>query len=167
VLTKLTVWKCNTIFKQGKFYLGPMRSVFIFVIFLFAFVAHGQQNSFWQTLAEVGFEQRKDPRGYSYEAPLFSQNLRRWNGKKIKLKGYVIPVGEVGDPQKFMLSSLPFNVCYFCGAAGPETVVQVEADRPVEFTTKPVVMEGIIFLNDNDPDQHIYILRAAKILITQ
>jgi hypothetical protein len=144
-----------------------VRNFFAIILCCALFSAFGQQNSFWQTLAEVGFEQRKDKSGYSYEAPLFSQNLRRWNGKKIKLKGYVIPVGEVGDPKKFMLSSLPFNVCYFCGAAGPETVVQVEAERPVEFTTKSVVMEGIIFLNDNDPDQHIYILKAAKILTTQ
>ncbi len=144
-----------------------MRVVFILIVFVSGVSARAQQNSFWQTLAEVGFEQRKDKNGYSYEAPLFSQNLRRWNNKIIKLKGYVIPVGEIGDPNKFMLSSLPFNVCYFCGAAGPETVVQVEAERPVEFTTKPVLMEGLLLLNDKDPDRHIYILKSAKILSTQ
>ncbi len=144
-----------------------MRVVWILVICLTAFPLRAQQNSFWQTLAEVGFEQRKDNNGYSYEAPLFSQNLRRWNGKKIRLKGYVIPVGEVGDPKKFMLSSLPFNVCYFCGAAGPETVVQVESDQAVEFTTRPIVMEGILFLNDKNPDQHIYLLKEAKTITTQ
>src|SRR5882724_10958094 len=143
--------------------LALMRVVLVAVIFLAGFHVRAQENSFWQTLAEVGFDQRKDKNGYSYEAPLFSQNLRRWNGKKIKLKGYVIPVGEVGDPKKFMLSSMPFNVCYFCGAAGPETVVQIEAARPVEFTTKPVIMEGILLLNDSDPDQHIYMLNAAKL----
>ena len=121
-----------------------------------------QENSFWQTLAEVGFEQRKDKNGYSFEVPLFSKNLKTWNGKKIRLKGFVIPVGEVGDPKKFMLSSLPFNVCYFCGAAGPETVVQVESDQVVNFTTKPVIMEGILQLNDKYPDHHIYILKSAK-----
>ncbi|HWA34001.1 MAG TPA: hypothetical protein VG737_07725, partial [Cyclobacteriaceae bacterium] len=82
---------------HGKFYIGRMRSILTVVVFVLAVSAQAQENSFWQTLAEVGFEQRKDKSGYSYEAPLFSQNLRRWNGKKIRLKGYVIPVGEVGD----------------------------------------------------------------------
>lgn len=139
-----------------------MRVMMTIVILLTALLAKAQESSFWHTLAEVGFEQRKDKNGYSFEVPLFSKNLKTWNGKKIQLKGFVIPIGEVGDPKKFMLSSLPFNVCYFCGAAGPETVVQVESDQVVNFTTKPVTVEGILQLNDKDPDNHIYILKSAK-----
>ncbi len=144
-----------------------MYSARTLILFLLLFLVHvtviqAQESSFWHTLAEVGFEQRKDKNGYSFEVPLFSKNLKTWNGKKIRLKGFVIPVGEVGDPKKFMLSSLPFNVCYFCGAAGPETVVQVESDQVVNFTTKPVIIEGILQLNDKDQDNHIYILKSAK-----
>lgn len=122
-----------------------------------------QDKNFWHVLAEVGFKKEKK-NGYEIEVPLFSNHLKSWNGKKIKLKGYVIPVGEVGDESKFMFSSLPFNVCYFCGAAGPETIMEVESTQKVKFTSQAIWMEGILQLNENDPDRHIYILKTAKVI---
>ncbi len=122
-----------------------------------------QEKNFWHVLAEVGFRKEKK-NGYEMEVPLFSAHLKSWDGKKIKVKGYVIPVGEVGDESKFMFSSLPFNVCYFCGAAGPETIMEVESTQKVKFTSQAIWMEGILRLNEKDPDRHIYILKAAKVI---
>jgi len=122
-----------------------------------------QDKNFWQVLAEVRFIKEKK-NGYEMEVPLFSNHLKSWNGKMISLKGFVIPVGEVGDESKFMLSSLPFNVCYFCGAAGPETIMEVESTENVKFTSQAIWMEGILQLNEKDPDRHIYILKAAKVV---
>jgi hypothetical protein len=122
-----------------------------------------QDNNFWHVLAEVGFRKEKK-NGYEIEVPLFSNHLKSWDGKKIKVKGYVIPVGEVGDESKFMFSSLPFNVCYFCGAAGPETIMEVESTQKVKFTSQAIWMEGTLQLNEKDPDRHIYILKAAKVI---
>jgi hypothetical protein len=129
-----------------------------------SFVVRAQTNNFWQVLAEVGFQTRKDANGSIIETPVFSKNLKSFNGKKIKLKGFVIPINEVGDQDKFMLSSLPFNVCYFCGAAGPETVIEVMSDDGVRFSSKPIWVEGILSLNDNDPDHHMYILKSAQLI---
>jgi len=114
-------------------------------------------------LSEVSFRKEKK-NGYEMEVPLFSNHLKSRDGKKIKLKGYVIPVGEVGDESKFMLSSLPFNVCYFCGAAGPETIIEVESIQKVKFTSQAIWMEGILQLNEKDPDRHIYILKSANLI---
>lgn len=122
-----------------------------------------QKKNFWHVLAEVSFRKEKK-NDYEMEVPLFSAHLKNWNGKKIKLKGYVIPVGEVGDENKFMFSSLPFNVCYFCGAAGPETIMEVEATEKVKFTSQAIWMEGVLQLNEKDPDRHIYILKSANVI---
>jgi hypothetical protein len=62
-----------------------------------------------------------------------------------------------------MLSSLPFSTCYFCGGAGPETVIEVETGEKIPFTIKPIQMEGILILNDQDPDHHIYRLISASL----
>lgn len=121
-----------------------------------------QSQNFWQVLAEVGFQSKKDKSGYQIETPVFSSTLKSWNGKKVKLKGYVVPVSEVGDTDKFMLSSLPFNVCYFCGAAGPETVIEVESTEKINFSSKAIWMEGTLQLNDKDPDHHMYQLKFAR-----
>lgn len=122
-----------------------------------------QEKNFWQVLAEVNFK-REIREGYEVEVPQFSKYLKTWNGKKIRLKGFVIPVGEVGDASKFMFSSLPFNVCYFCGAAGPETIMEVETNEKVKFTSKSIWMEGILILNESDPDHHMYILKSATVI---
>lgn len=121
-----------------------------------------QEKNFWHVLAEVSFRKEKK-NDYEMEVPIFSTHLKSWNGKKVKLKGYVIPVGEVGDESKFMFSSLPFNVCYFCGAAGPETIMEVESAEKVKFTSQAIWMEGILQLNEKDPDRHIYILKSANV----
>ena len=121
-------------------------------------------QNFWHVLAEVGFQTRKDANGAMVEIPVFSKNLKRFDGKKIRLKGFIIPVNEVGDQNKFMLSSLPFNICYFCGAAGPETVVEVESDESIRFNSKAIWVEGILYLNDSDPDHHMYVLKSAQLI---
>jgi hypothetical protein len=129
-----------------------------------SFIVRGQNQNFWQVLAEVGFQTRKDASGTIIETPVFSKNLKSFNGKKVKLKGFIIPINEVGDQDKFMLSSLPFNVCYFCGAAGPETVVEVVSDDNVRFNTKAIWVEGYLYLNDHDPDHHMYIIKSAQVV---
>ncbi|MFN5170938.1 MAG: hypothetical protein ACK5DD_15065 [Cyclobacteriaceae bacterium] len=135
------------------------------LLFCFSWIIPVQQDTnFWHILAEVGFEQKKDQQGYIVDVPRFSQHLKGYQGKKIRLKGYVIPAGEVGDVEKFMFSSLPFNVCYFCGAAGPETVVEVETTEKIKFSPEAIWMEGILKLNDHDPDHHIYLLQQAKVV---
>lgn len=138
-----------------------MRLFVSLLLILSVVTALAQEPNFWHVLAEVGFKKSKISEG-EMEVPVFSNNLKRYNGKKIKLKGFVIPVSETGDESKFMLSSLPFNVCYFCGAAGPETIVEVETNQKVKFTSQAIWMEGILFLNEKDPDHHIYILKSAK-----
>lgn len=139
-----------------------MKKLLVALLMVLSLCAHAQEN-FWTTLAEVGFENRKDKEGYEVEVPLFSKHLKTFQGKKIKIKGYVIPLAEVGEQSRFMLSALPFNLCYFCGAAGPETVMEIDSSEKIKFTTKAIVMEGVLMLNDKDPNHHMYILKSAHL----
>jgi hypothetical protein len=122
-----------------------------------------QEQNFWHVLAQVSFEKSRDKDGYEIEKPLFSKELKSFHQKKVQIKGYIIPVDEVGGSGKFMLSLYPFNLCYFCGAAGPETVVEVETIEKIKFTTKQITLEGTLILNEKDPDHHIYILKSAAL----
>lgn len=123
-----------------------------------------QSANFWHVLAEVQFVKSKDANGYEIEKPVFSKHLRSYQGKKITLKGYLIPMSEVNGKASYMLSSLPFNVCYFCGAAGPETVVELDTKEAIKFTTKQISIEGILSLNEHDIDHHIYIIKSSRLL---
>lgn len=123
-----------------------------------------QSENFWNTLAQVSFSKSRDAQGYEIEKPVFSQYLKSFQGKKIRLKGYIIPLGEIEGKGKFMLSALPFNVCYFCGAAGPETVIEIDTKQKIKFTTRPIIVEGFLVLNDKDPDHHMYVLKSATLI---
>lgn len=81
------------------------------------------------------------------DKPIFSDAAKALNGKSVTLPGYLVPFENGAQKSNhFMLSSLPINACFFCGGGGPETVVEV------------------LFLNDKNPTQMIYILSSAELL---
>lgn len=142
-----------------------MRSILI-IIFCFATgVLCAQEINGWQLLAEVGFETKPAAQnGFEIDKPTFSKRLKEANGKSLTLKGYLIPLSEVGDKQQYMLSSLPFSSCYFCGGAGPETVIELDTKEKIKFVTKQIMMTGTLVLNASNPDHHIFILKNPKII---
>lgn len=141
---------------------GIMVLIFVFV---FASSTFSQEQNFWHVLADVSYETKpSEQNGFQIDSPKFGKRVSQWNGKKITLKGYLIPLSEMGGKQAYMLSSLPFNSCFFCGGAGPETVIEVETKESIKFTSKQISLEGILFLNAKDVEHHMYILKNAKVI---
>lgn len=98
----------------------------------------GHEN-YWKVLAEVSYQTLKDQRGFDVEKPVFKPNIKLLAGKKIKLRGYIIPMNELSGKKSFMFSALPFSTCYFCGGAGPETVIEVDAVSSITFSNEPMI----------------------------
>jgi hypothetical protein len=140
-----------------------VKTYFLFISVFASFLF--QDIDIWQVLSEVGFE-RKPGReaGYEIDSPKFSKRLLSYNGKRVIIKGYLVPLSEMSGRQDYMISALPFNQCYFCGGAGPETVVEVQSKETVRFVTRQIAMEGILVLNASDPDHHMYILKEARLV---
>lgn len=135
------------------------------VIFLLCLTfATAQGTDFWTVLADVRFETKVDKAGLEMDVPKFGQKVQGWQGKKVQLKGYLVPMSEFGGKDAYMLSSLPLNTCFFCGGAGPETVVELQIKQSVKFTSARITMEGILMLNGSDPDHHLYILKDATLI---
>lgn len=142
-----------------------MKRLMGFLLMGAGIAAHAQQEDVWKILAEVGFERRPaEENGFEIESPRFSKRLWSFNGKVVRVKGYLIPMAELGGRQEYMLSALPFSQCYFCGGAGPETVVELQTKQPIRFVTRQITVEGILFLNDFDPDHHMYIIKNARVI---
>jgi len=139
-------------------------SAFFFLILSFSSAWSQSKTDFWNTLAEVSYTKAKDANGFEIERPVFSPTLRLYHSKTIVLSGYMVPLNEWDGKKTFMLSSLPFNVCYFCGGAGPETVVEVEPKKLISFRSKKISLQGTLVLNESDVDHHMYILKSATIV---
>ena len=140
-----------------------MRIIFTIQLLLVVSLPSYAQENFWHVLAEVRYETKPDASGqYEIEVPVFSNQLKTYDNKRVRLKGYIIPLTELGGSSTFMLSSVPFSMCFFCGSAGPETIVEIETKEKIKFTDKQVMIEGTLVLNGSDPDHHMYILKSAK-----
>ncbi|MFM1876378.1 MAG: hypothetical protein RL266_2115 [Bacteroidota bacterium] len=127
-----------------------MRFVFSFFLIVGSLSASGQTLVSWNTLAQVKFH-RQYSETFGFEVnvkpPEFSQELMALNGKEIKVSGYVIPVDvELG---MYMVSANPFANCFFCGNAGPETVVELfpNGKFPRFSTDQMVTFKGILQIN--------------------
>ena len=132
------------------------------LLLLCSYGLFGQDTNVWHVLADVTFKTEKNAKGFTVDVPVFGAKLRSFSGKKIKLKGYIIPLAEVNGTGPVMLSSLPFSMCYFCSAAGPETVIELEPVNRINFSSAQIIVEGILNLNERNPEHHIFILKKAR-----
>ena len=92
--------------------------------------------------------------------PAFPAALRPYNGKTVKLQGYILPI-EAGQTHRYFLLSAWSPTCPFCQTAGPEAIVEVKARTAVKYSIDPVVVEGRLMLLDNDPGGVFYRLLEA------
>ncbi len=117
----------------------------------------------WTILSQVKWKEYFDEDlGFQVSEPIFSEGIKSLNGKEVELKGYVMPVEVDGD--YFVLSSLPYSSCFFCGGAGPETVMEVDIKRNKKWINKLVTVKGKLHLNYDDFYSLIYQLEEAKVV---
>lgn len=130
-----------------------------------AFKSVGQEDNQWKVLAKVEIETKFDEvLNFEIEHPIFSEEVKKLNGKKITLEGWMIPLDELRGENYFVLSSLPFANCFFCGGAGPETVAEIFSKKEIKYTEKRIKVSGILQINADDPLRLMYILNDAQII---
>ncbi len=121
------------------------------------------QSAMWQTLSKVTYQKKYDELlGFKVDVPIFSAETKALNNRQITIKGYIIPVEGYKGQKEFIFSAFPYNMCFFCGGAGPETVMEVFARLPIPYTTEAITIKGRLELNDADPNRLMYILHDAE-----
>ncbi len=122
------------------------------------------QDSMWKTLSKITFKKQYDEMlGFKVDVPVFSEDIKKLAGKEIKIKGYIIPVEGYKSHKEFIFSAFPYSMCFFCGGAGPETVMEVFAKEPIKYSAEPVMLKGKLELNDSDVNRLIYTLKDVEI----
>lgn len=119
----------------------------------------------WKTLTKITYKKQYDEiMGFKIDVPVFSDQVRALEGEEITVKGYIIPVEGYKSHKEFIFSAFPYNMCFFCGGAGPETVMEVTSLDAVEYTAEQVVLKGRLRLNADDINQLMYILYDARLV---
>jgi hypothetical protein len=123
------------------------------------------QESLWKTLSMITYKKEYDEfLGFKIDKPVFSEKIHALDGKQVTVKGFVIPVEGYKSHKEFIFSAFPYSMCFFCGGAGPESVMEVEASEPVEYTAESITITGILRLNTDDVNKLMYALTEARLV---
>jgi len=142
-----------------------MRSklLFIVVAMFLAFGAHAQKEVSWTNLMDISFKDiyLEGEDMYVY-FPVFGQKQRELDGNTVTVSGYIIPIDV--ELNQYVLSAFPFSACFFCGAAGPESVMAIyfQSGGKTYKTDQRVTLTGTLRLNETDVDELVYILDDAR-----
>ncbi len=119
----------------------------------------------WKTLSKITYKKEYDElMGFKVDVPVFSDEIKKMAGEEIKIKGYIIPVEGYKSHTEFIFSAYPYNMCFFCGGAGPETVMEVTSLEPVKYTAEQIEIQGKLELNDSDVNRLMYILTDVRLV---
>lgn len=127
-------------------------------------IAQTPRKITWDTLRDVTFKKKWNANeGMFILEPQFGEKVKELNSKEIVLTGYMIPVDI--DANYYVLSANPFASCFFCGQAGPESVVSVKfKSLSKRFNTDDrVSIKGKFRLNASDINDLNYIIDAAEV----
>lgn len=115
----------------------------------------------WKLLGQIDFVKKKNPHYGEVMYPMVNGTLKALQGKKIKASGFIVPI----DSKSYALSKNVFAQCFFCGNAGPETImgIKFKGATPRLKTDTYVTMEGTFRYNADDIDDWIYHIENAVI----
>jgi hypothetical protein len=145
-----------------KNYLFSFLSALIFLLITNSW-SMGQKVITWKNLEDVTYKEKFSAEADAYFwFPTFGKSVLDMEGKEVQIKGYVIPV-DVKE-NLYVLSAFPFAACFFCGGAGPQTVLELAfAKKPRRYETdERLTFKGKFKLNPTDIYRMNYILESAE-----
>ncbi|QCR24884.1 DUF3299 domain-containing protein [Pontibacter sp. SGAir0037] len=138
--------------------------VFVLCLFIGA-ESQAQQKISWEQLQDVKFKRRYNA---TYDAffhyPVFGNKVKALEGKDVILTGYMIPLDVAAG--MYALSAVPYSMCFFCGGAGPESVLGLIFKKPGRRyrTDEYISFRGTFRLNAADVENFNYILEEAVLV---
>jgi hypothetical protein len=128
-------------------------------------LASAPQVITWEQLRDVQFRKRWYPaESIVMLVPKFGPSVRALQGKTVAVTGYVIPLDL--ENGLYVVSRYPMAQCFFCGGAGPESIIALKFSRlPRRFNTdERHTFSGRLRLNADDIYEMNYILDNAELL---
>ncbi len=136
--------------------------LFLFPVFLMVQSVSAQLEVTWEDFSDVNFEPMYNEKyDVHFLMPKFGERIKTYQGKKVQITGYFLDISGTGEV--FLVSANPMASCFFCGAAGPESIVEVNfKERPPFRTDQVVQVTGVLELNGDNVDHCNYILKEAS-----
>jgi hypothetical protein len=145
-----------------------MKKIVVLVLLTVSMTLSFAQTKFdaWDAFAKTKFEPKYyEKMGEYLFYPTFSAELKALVGKEITIQGFYVPFAPE-DGNYIVLSKYPMSQCFFCGGAGPESIVEVNfAKELIKFQIDDLVtVKGKLKLNTDDMDHVNFILTDAVLI---
>ena len=102
-----------------------MHKLCFFLLLFVTKISFGQIEITWKTLEDVEFtDTYLEELDAYYYYPYFGPNVSALEGQEVILRGFVLAIDPV--ERYYILSKGPYASCFFCGGAGPETIIELE-----------------------------------------
>ena len=104
----------------------------------------------------------KDGRRWTGSRPEFPDKLKKFDGKEVRIKGFIFPLGQEEKQRHFVLGPFPVS-CPFHYDVTPSLLIEVHAEPPVAFSYDAVDVKGQLELVPKDDEYNVYYrLKKAK-----
>jgi len=139
---------------------------FFYFTFFFFSIGHSyaQIAVKWERLADVEFEYNFVDKENRWETKkIGGKQVKELVGRKIVIKGYLLKADL--ENEVVVLSAYPFSSCFFCGGAGPESVIELHFKRKRKQikVDEFVTLEGVFRLNTDDFALGYMLIEAKQI----
>ena len=130
-------------------------------------ISFSQDNVSWEGLADVEWTEAYDSTSsISLLTANFGPDVLKHKDTEIYISGYVIPLDALGV--QFALSRTNYASCFFCGQAGPETVMDLlvtPGTIPVtKYNNSLLKFKGTLVLKEVNPNGFNYQLINAELV---
>lgn len=134
------------------------------ILLLLPLAGWAQTTLTWDQLTDVKFDKvfSKDL-GIEVTKAHFGASMLALDQQEVVIKGYLIPLDPLGT--QYVLSKNPMASCFFCGGAGPESVIELRLhpNSIRRYKTDEVLsFKGKFLLNADDPNTLHYIITQAE-----
>tara|TARA_B100000767_G_C19661415_1_gene491131 strand:- start:417 stop:773 length:357 start_codon:yes stop_codon:yes gene_type:complete len=94
---------------------------------------------------------------------VFPKPIEKLNGIQVSITGYVLPLNV--KERSYVLSAYPYSSCYFCGGAGPESIVGLKITdlKKIIETDAVRTFSGILELEKRPKNGFYFTLNNARL----
>jgi hypothetical protein len=143
-----------------------IRAITCFVLLATTSPLLAQTPEGWALIAKTKFDAKYNEKvGEYYLTPTFPDELKAKVGKEMTLEGYYLPLDIEGSGY-IILSKFPYSQCFFCGGAGPESIVEVtfKGKQPKFEADQYIRVTGKLKLNEGDIEHGNFIFEEAVLV---
>lgn len=138
----------------------------VFAVLIFSSgTLFAQTKITWKTLEGIGYSEKYVAKlDETFKFPVFTSALKALDGKMVEVQGYLIPFDPTGV--EVALSANPYAACFFCGKAGPASIMILKLKAPDKKIKTDMYksVRGVLKLNYDDPEEFYYIIENAVIV---